>query len=1031
MTYALLGFDSDGNRIEVGKKERPEHMAVFGTPGKGKSVLAANLILHDIKENNTGVIVIDPNRDLITEVIGRMPKERLKDVVLLDIDNTDFPFGLNIYECPDPTDIKELQYTMDGIMRVWDRLFEITRENPLVSNQLRNAAHLIIANPGYTLADIPFIYDDGRLRRKLLANVTDRYVKSFWERFEHLNKIDRDRQVDAVTNKFNEYVQPMVRNIVGQSKSTINLRELIDAVPRKIILLQLDPQLQATDSLIGGTLLSMILQAFFARGDGDDRKQVHIYCDEGQYFATNDMAQLVNEGRKYGCGVCFLTQSRIKLLLEIPEFARGILGAATTCVFQSTPEDSEEFSGKFDHAARPGQKQEKQLKSPMYRPVNFMADHGVHPCDTTREFMRKYGKKLVDEARIEEQIEGESRRELVSMAHNSSRYGPGSAVVVVTHDKRERLEWLNDLLHDAMIAGKQRISLDDVTIDIEGLDNLLKRIATGKAATFFALRDKYFAWKEQYLKDIPVHFLEPTERIRTVKDEPEKTPLQIEAKNRSLWEQDPVRQQVETACREYVVKAIREFHESTAIVEQPNNFKKFLIPERRYTTEEKYPFYIEEEKDFDFIGCSCLIGLILLIVVSVLLCFTFFVPMPTLLSPTIAFGVVSTIVIFILISSAKNYNGGGYWRWRKAAEVYFYRYKDSWLHIDKRILLNRNNWIRRKRKIWWGKGEMEKIRSIYTWQLRPETVNTLFSKHFSDNTLNQYLDAFKLQYGKELAPDNLLHQDIYENFFRSKRNIYLPSHVLKRNKTSILEEAENQWISDLTRRIYEITAIKEQWLQRQEQIPQELDLLQAIMAYKYDYDIAMEDLRAELLQLMKDLYAFPVEAPNGIYQDEPGPEIASTEVRSRVANKLSQLPKLTAHVRLASFPPNLKTKVCHSCKAINPTSAIICTSCQLELQPEYIITVKPQEYRVKQSEIEERTKFIVENNVKQGYLRPREEVEEEIRRRQEPDDPPPTSPASKQPKPPTQHSAGSSGKLPDTQKPTQRKRIISDLSESA
>ena len=376
MTFSIVGRDTDGNTITVNQSDRREGTYIIGASGKGKSVLLLNLILEDIKQG-LGVVVIDPNRDLIKRIIECIPlstPNRLDDIILLDIANYDFPFGLNMYECANPTDPKAVQYVVDRVMHIWERLFAISRSTPQMAQYMRNCAHVLIANQGYTMADIPLLFYDKNFRDRLLKNVTNPNVKLFWQNYENMPRLDRSRETSSVINKLDEFMQPMAINVVGQAKSTINLRQIFD--DRKILLLQLDPQLQATTSLLGSTLLAMILQAAYSRENlpPNKRKQVNVYIDELDYFATRDVQQIFQECRKFGVSLTMAHQSRVKLHKEVPELARGILGAATTVVFQITPPDSSEMAGKFD-TTPPEPKQEESGKRKKQVPVTDVVGH--------------------------------------------------------------------------------------------------------------------------------------------------------------------------------------------------------------------------------------------------------------------------------------------------------------------------------------------------------------------------------------------------------------------------------------------------------------------------------------------------------------------------------------------------------------------------------------------------------------------------------------------------------------------------------
>src|SRR5207302_10585678 len=137
----------------------------IGIPGTGKSGLIENLIIDDIKQG-TGVAILDPHGDLINAVLARMDR-REKDVILLDITDYHYPFGINLYACSDLTNPIEVQKTVDQVMHIFERLFEITRTTPLIIQYLRNCTHTLIANPGYTMADIPLLLSNKACRQKL------------------------------------------------------------------------------------------------------------------------------------------------------------------------------------------------------------------------------------------------------------------------------------------------------------------------------------------------------------------------------------------------------------------------------------------------------------------------------------------------------------------------------------------------------------------------------------------------------------------------------------------------------------------------------------------------------------------------------------------------------------------------------------------------------------------------------------------------------------------------------------------------
>ena len=153
MTCSKLGIDTETNQdVYIPQSSRRQGLYIIGATGAGKSGLIENLILQDI-EQGLGVGLLDPHGDLTNAILAKMTK-RLDDVILLDITDKEYPFGLNLFECPDPTDSVEVQKIVDLVIHIFEKLFEVSRATPLTIEYLRNCAHTLIANPGYTMADI-------------------------------------------------------------------------------------------------------------------------------------------------------------------------------------------------------------------------------------------------------------------------------------------------------------------------------------------------------------------------------------------------------------------------------------------------------------------------------------------------------------------------------------------------------------------------------------------------------------------------------------------------------------------------------------------------------------------------------------------------------------------------------------------------------------------------------------------------------------------------------------------------------------
>src|SRR5437016_516893 len=186
MTFSKLGTDlQTGQIVELPKTSRPQGLYIIGIQGTGKSGLIENLIMQDI-DQQIGVCVLDPHGELIDHVIARLEPKHEKDVILLDITKYQNPFGLNLFTCSDLTNPEKVEQTVGQVMHVFEKLFGVSHDTPLILEYLLNCTYTLVANQGYTMAEIPLLLTDKNCRQKLVANVKKQQVLTFWRDFDSM-----------------------------------------------------------------------------------------------------------------------------------------------------------------------------------------------------------------------------------------------------------------------------------------------------------------------------------------------------------------------------------------------------------------------------------------------------------------------------------------------------------------------------------------------------------------------------------------------------------------------------------------------------------------------------------------------------------------------------------------------------------------------------------------------------------------------------------------------------------------------------
>src|SRR5438045_4019194 len=159
-------------------------------------------------DQQIGVCVLDPHGELIDHVIARLPNKAAEDqVIFLDLADYTYPFGLNLFACPDPTDDGEIVKTLYQVLHVFEKAYGIVPTTPLMYDLLYNTSYTLIANPGYTMIDIRLLLTNEACRKKLAANVPNADIIDFWRIWDDPKQTSPSEQQEdrkTILNKMND-----------------------------------------------------------------------------------------------------------------------------------------------------------------------------------------------------------------------------------------------------------------------------------------------------------------------------------------------------------------------------------------------------------------------------------------------------------------------------------------------------------------------------------------------------------------------------------------------------------------------------------------------------------------------------------------------------------------------------------------------------------------------------------------------------------------------------------------------------------
>jgi hypothetical protein len=305
---------------------RLRHLHVIGASGSGKSTLLIDLIMQDIEEGR-GVGVLDPQGDLVDELLGRIPEERLADAILFDPADAGFPVAWNILEAHSELERTLLASDLVGIFRRFS-----TSWGDQMTSVLGNAVLVLLENPGSTLLDLREFLVDKQTRERFLAAVDDPYLLSY---FRHEFQLAAGKSVGSILTRLDGFLRSKtVRQIVGARESRLDLRSVVDQGQIFLARLSQGAIGEENAALLGSLLVSKFHQITMSRQEvkREERRPFFLYADECQEVATPSMALLLSGARKYGLGLVLAHQDLRQLDAKTPEVGAALMGNAGTRV---------------------------------------------------------------------------------------------------------------------------------------------------------------------------------------------------------------------------------------------------------------------------------------------------------------------------------------------------------------------------------------------------------------------------------------------------------------------------------------------------------------------------------------------------------------------------------------------------------------------------------------------------------------------------------------------------------------------------
>ena len=349
-TLGRTNFRGSQGVFGIKPLDRRRHIYVIGKTGMGKSTLLENMLYSDIMSGK-GVGVIDPHGDLADAVLSFVPANRTNDVVLIDPSDKEYAVAFNMLENVDPA-LNSI--VCSGLVGIFKKIYAESW-GPRLEHILRNTILALLEYPGTTMLGITRILQDDDFRKKIVKKIEDPVVKSFWiNEFGKMTDRFRTESIAPIQNKVGQFLSShTIRNIVGQPKSTVDLRFCMDK--GKIVVINLSKGKIGEDNsaLLGAMFITKFQLDAMSRASipEKDRKDFYLYVDEFQNFATDSFATILSEARKYRLNLTMANQYIAQMPDEVRDAVFGNVGSVLS--FQVGFDDAEYIAQQFAEEVLP------------------------------------------------------------------------------------------------------------------------------------------------------------------------------------------------------------------------------------------------------------------------------------------------------------------------------------------------------------------------------------------------------------------------------------------------------------------------------------------------------------------------------------------------------------------------------------------------------------------------------------------------------------------------------------------------------
>ncbi len=342
--FAETNYRNKRSRFGIKRNDRRKHMYVIGKTGMGKTTLLENMAIQDI-QNGEGIAIVDPHGEFAEKMLQFVPESRKNDVIYFNPADMAFPVAFNSLE---NVSVEQRHLVASGLLGVFKKIWPDVW-SARMEYLLSNAMLALLETPNATLLGINRMFADKAYRKEVVSKLTDPVVRAFWEK-EYAAYQDKfaSEASAAIQNKVGQFTSnPLIRNIIGQTNSSVDMRKIMDE--QKIFIMNLSKGKigEENSRLLGAMLVTKLYLTAMSRVDipEAERKDFFLYVDEFQNFATESFASILSEARKYRLDLILAHQYVMQMEEKTSDAVFGNVG--TTVTFRVGAQDAELLEKEF------------------------------------------------------------------------------------------------------------------------------------------------------------------------------------------------------------------------------------------------------------------------------------------------------------------------------------------------------------------------------------------------------------------------------------------------------------------------------------------------------------------------------------------------------------------------------------------------------------------------------------------------------------------------------------------------------------